>query len=76
MIEDVLKMIKEQTGLDLKLFNNAEGLKRRKGKKYFNVSMGTGIFCHEYNRLESFAQTYGLISLEINGRNRVAIYIN
>lgn len=76
MIEDTLKMIKEQTGLDLKLFNNDEGLKRRKGKNYFNVSMGTGIFSHEYNRLEAFAQTYGLISLEINGHNKVAIYIN
>lgn len=37
MIQKTLKLIKEQTGLDLKLCPDFTGIKQHKGQKYFNV---------------------------------------
>lgn len=75
-IESTLKLIEAQIGLKLKLENDRAILKRRRGRKYFNVIMSTDLFSAEYARLESFAIRYGIISLEINGHNKVAIFIN
>ena len=75
MIQETLKMIEEQIGL--KLSTNDTKITRRKGKKYFNVNLrGNSFDCKEYNKLERFALKYNSISVEPNGRNKVAICIN
>jgi len=71
----VLGLIKEQTGLNLKLCGHFTGIKTFKGEKYFNVELPERISqSKEFDKLEKFANKYGLIRVEPNGLNRVAIF--
>jgi hypothetical protein len=75
-IETSLQMIKEQTGLNLKLDAHFSGIKEHKSKKYFNVELDTPVFCStEYNRLLAYSSKYKTIKVEPNGQKRLAIFI-
>lgn len=77
IINETLLLIKEQTGLSLKLCDYFTGIRTFKGRKYFNVLLDDRLSnSNEYLILERFAKKYGLISLEANGVKRVAIIIN
>lgn len=72
MIDQTLKLIKEQTGLNLILCDYFTGIKEH---KYFNVILNQRISeSKEYDLLKRFADKYKLISVEPNGLKRIAIY--
>ena len=76
-IPEILELIKEQTGLELELCDYFTGVKKHKGRKYFNVILSQRTSeSKEYEELERFADKYKLISVEPNGVNRVAIFQN
>lgn len=75
MIKKTLKLIKEQTGLDLKLCPDFTGIKQHKGQKYFNVVLKERTSeSKEFDKLKQFANKYKLIDIEPNGLTRVAIF--
>ena len=75
MIQKTLKLIKEQTGLDLKLCPDFTGIKEHNGRKYFNVILSQRTSeSKEYDKLKRFADKYKLILVEPNGLTRVAIF--
>jgi len=75
MIQKTLKLIKEQTGLDLKLCPDFTGIKQHKCQKYFNVVLKERTSeSKEFDKLKKFANKYKLIDIEPNGLTRVAIF--
>ena len=74
-IENTLKAIKEQTGLELIPCDYFTGINKMNGKEYFNVITPDSIVGGSiYNRIKGLIQT-GLISgCEPNGVSRVAIF--
>lgn len=76
IIIETLKMLKEQTGLELQLCPDFPGLKKKFGKKGFNVLLKKPIFdSDEYELLLRFANKYKTIELSPNGSNRVLIIV-
>ena len=76
-IPDILKLIKEQTGLKLELCDYFTGTKEHNGRKYFNVILPQRTSeSKDYDTLKRFADKYKIISVEPNGLNRVAIFQN
>jgi len=76
-IEDTLKLIKEQTGLELKLCSYFTGLRKHNKKEYFNVELPKNTSeSIEYKILKRYSEKYNIISVEPNGAKRLAIYIN
>lgn len=77
MINEVIKEIKEQLGLELELCDYFTGLKQLNGKNYFNVILKDRISESEvFNKLKRFSEKYNTIKVEPNGIKRVAIFIN
>lgn len=75
LIRTTLDMIKTQIGLNLELDDYFSGIKKHKGKPYFNVVLKQRVSeSDEYVKLESFAHKYKLIKVEPNGLRRVAIF--
>ena len=75
MIQKTLKLIKEQTGLDLKLCPDFTGIKQHKGQKYFNVVLKERTSeSKEFDKLKKFDNKYNAIDIEPNGLTRVAIF--
>ena len=75
MIKKILKKIKDQTGLTLKLDDHFTGVREYKGEKYFNVKLKQACSeSKEFNILENFSNEYGSIRVEPNGYKRVAIF--
>ena len=75
MIQKTLKLIKEQTGLDLELCDYFTGIKQHRGQKYFNVVLKDRTSeSRDFKTLELFAKKYKLIDVEPNGLQRVAIF--
>lgn len=75
LITDTLGLIREQIGLDLSLCSHFNGVRTRMGRHYFNVILPTRCSrSTEYRQLESFAHSKGLIEVQQNGVNRVAIF--
>jgi len=76
-IKDTLELIKEQTGLNLKLCNYFTGIKEHNGRNYFNVILyQITSESKEYDILKRFADKYKYISVEPNGFKRLAIFQN
>ena len=76
-IPETLEMIKEQTGLELKLCDYFTGIKEYNGRKYFNVILSQRTSeSKEYDILKRFADKYKLVLIEPNGLKRVAIIQN
>lgn len=77
MIQETLKLIKEQIGLDLELCDYFTGLHTFNNRKYFNVLLSQRTSeSEEFQLLSTFADKYKLISVEPNGLKRVAIFSN
>lgn len=75
MINQTLDLIKEQTGLNLKLCDHFIGIKHSNRGLYFNVILSTRISeSKEYSILERFAKKFECIRVEPNGLDRVAIF--
>lgn len=75
MIEETLKLIKEQIGLDLKLCHDFTGIQTHNGKKYFNVVLQEKTSdSKEFDKIKYFAKKYKLIHIEQNGLKRIAIF--
>jgi hypothetical protein len=75
MIQKTLKLIKEQTSLQLILCPDFTGIKQHKGQKYFNVVLNDRTSeSKEFDKLKKFANKYNLIDIEPNGLTRVAIF--
>lgn len=76
-IEYALKLIKDHTGLKLKLCDHFTGINTYNERRYFNVILSERISeSLEYALLCSFANKYKLISVEPNGVKRIAVYLN
>jgi len=77
IIIKTLELIKEQTGLCLKLCDYFTGINEHNGIKYFNVILEKKTSeSKDYDLLKGFSQKYKTISVEPNGLNRVSVYIN
>ena len=75
MINETLKLIKEQIGLDLVMCDYFTGIRYFNNKPYFNVELTVRISeSEDYVKLERFAKQYKLIKVEPNGLRRVAIF--
>ena len=75
MIQKTLKLIKEKTGLDLKLCTHFTGIEQHTGQKYFNVVLKDRTSeSEDFKILEKFSKKYKLIDIEPNGLTRVAIF--
>ncbi len=76
-IEYTLKLIKEQTGIEMKLCDHFTGINTYNGRRYFNVILSEMVSeSLDYAILCGFANKYKLISVEPNGVKRVAVYLN
>lgn len=76
LISDTLKLIKDQTGLELQLCDYFTGLQMCEGVNYFNVILKDRVWCSkEYDILTRFANKYNLIRVESCGPNRISIFI-
>lgn len=77
MITKTLQLIKDQTGLNLPLCPYFTGVQSHRGRKYFNVVLSAPTcFSAEYDKLKRFSSDFGLILVEPNGLNRVAVFLN
>lgn len=77
LINKTLQLIEEQIGLRLTLCDYFTGLRKHRGKVYFNVIVKDRLYMSkEFAQLERFAFDKNLISVEPNGLNRIAIYLN
>ncbi len=75
VIEEVLKSIKDQTGIELALCDYFTGMNTCPNGDYFNVVLTKQIFdSMDYVRLSVFAEKYKTIRVEPNGVRRVAIF--
>lgn len=75
MINQMLDLIKEQTGLKLKLCDFFTGKNQLDGRQYFNVILKKRTSeSEEYIKLLAFSKKYKTIKVEPNGLNRVAIF--
>ena len=75
MIENFLKYIKLQTGLNLLPCDYFTGIRFHKGEKYFNILLKERISeSQEFLTLEKFCNTYKTFRMEPNGLNRIAIF--
>lgn len=75
MIEETLAVIKDHTGIELKLCDYFTGIQTSAKGKYFNVVVTEPLFQSSvYAQLERFANQYGLIRVEPNGYKRLAIF--
>ena len=77
MTAEILKIIDEQIGLKLTLCDHFTGIRKKNGKKYFNIILNENT-CEskEYDKLKSFSDKYKLFSIEPNGQKRVSIILN
>jgi len=76
-MKETLRLIKEQTGLDLQLCDYFTGIRKCKAGYYFNVILDKRTCeSEEYAKLEKFANKFKLIRVEPNGLRRVAIFFN
>ena len=72
-IEHALELIKDHTGLKLKLCDHFTGINMHNGRRYFNVALSDMVSDSlDYTILCDFARNYKLISVEPNGVKRVA----
>ena len=77
MITKTIELIKEQTGIGVKLCEDFTGLLKHGDRKYFNIILEKRTSeSEDYTALEVFANKFKLIAVEPNGLKRVAIYIN
>lgn len=77
MIQQTLKLIKEQTGLDLQLCESCTRIKKRNGRKYFNIVLNERVSeSKEFDLLKRFADKYQMISVEANGFQRAIIFLS
>lgn len=81
LIVDTLELIKEQIGMTLTPCPHFTGVKTYNGKEYFNVILPSRVYdpaahrrSEQYRELESFAHHTGLIAIQPNGIDRVAIF--
>lgn len=75
-IGETLKIIEEQTGLNLKLCDYFTDFKEVDHKKYFNVMLKESISeSKEYDILLNFSKKYNTIKILPNGYKRVAIFL-
>lgn len=73
--DEVLLYIKRQIGLDLVLCDYFTGIRHYNGQKYFNAVLSQRTSeSDQFARLSSFADRSGLISVQPNGVNRVAVF--
>ena len=76
-IKYTLELIKEQTGIEVKLCDHFKGINMHNGRRYFNVALSEMVSDSlDYTILCDFARNYKLISVEPNGVKRVAVYLN
>lgn len=76
-IKIVLEFIKSQIGLTLTPDSDFSGIKKHRGKQYFNVILKQRVSeSDEFNRLDRFCKTNGLLKIEPNGVNRVSIFFD
>lgn len=77
IIDETLKMIKEQIGVELTPCDYFTGIHKSKSGKYFNALFPERLSeSKEYDKLLTFANKYKLIRVESNGLKRVAIFFN
>jgi hypothetical protein len=75
-IESVIKLIKEQIGVELELCDHFTGLRDSQLGKHFNVVLKDRISeSQDYIKLERFCKKYGCFKIEPNGLKRVSIFI-
>lgn len=76
MIEETLKLIEKHTGLSLTLCDHFKGIFEHQGKQYFNVVFEDRLSLSEqFSKLEEFAISSNLISVEANGLSRAAVFV-
>lgn len=76
-IHCVLKLISEQTGLNLSLCEDFKGIMQFDGKSYFNIILPSRKGdCTVYQKLQRWADQYKLVSLMENGVRRIAVFPN
>lgn len=76
-IEYALELIKDHTGLKLKLCDHFTGINTYNERRYFNVILSEMVNKSvDYTTLCNFARRYKLISFEPNGVKRIAVYLN
>ncbi len=76
IIDETLKLIKEQVGLELQLCDYFTGIKESASKSYFNVILNQRTSeSKDFDLLKRFADKYKLIKVEPNGLKRVAIFL-
>lgn len=76
-IKDTLKLIKDQTGIELKPCDHFTGIHMHNGRRYFNAILPEMVGeSKDYITLCNFANKYKLISIEPNGFSRVAVCLN
>lgn len=74
-MKNVLKIIKKQTGISLNPCDHFEGIHSNNGERYFNVLLSERVSESKvFTDLERFSDKYGMIRVEPNGINRVAIF--
>lgn len=75
MQQDVLKHIKEQTGLSFALCPHFTEVKLFNGKPYFNIILKNAVSeSSDYTALERLAKTSSVIfEIQPNGADRVAV---
>lgn len=75
-MKDTLRLIKEQTGLDLQPCGHFTGIRTCRSGRYFNVELAQRLsVSEEYAVLERFANRLQLIRVEPNGLCRAAIFL-
>lgn len=76
VISDTLKLIKEQTGLELELCDYFTGLNEHCGKQYFNIITNEPVFASKtYNTLIRLSENGIISKVEPNGAYRLAIFL-
>lgn len=76
MVEETLKLIEDQVGIQLELdTNNGVIRSNSRGENYFNVKIKDPAWRSiEYSKLDRFAKKYKSIRVEYNGYKRIAIF--
>lgn len=77
MIENILNLIKDQIGLDLKQCQYFTGLFEYNKSMYFNIVLDQRISeSKDFDLLNRFSKKSKLFRIEPNGFKRVAIFLN
>jgi hypothetical protein len=74
-ISETLALIKEQTGLNIKLCEYFSGIRESNGEKYFNAVLDERTSeSKDFDTLERFCKKYKTLKIEPNGLKRIAIF--